>query len=280
MSSDFSSMDMSNYSSQLNEYQTGLNAALGSVAGANKTAQQKVDAFNQALATGTQIVAGPLVAKGIGKTIANVKSAITKKAGQKVDELKQAAEDKLAELKNTAQTKIDDLKNANPLTKEGDIPNDTPVQGVQETNLDQALAEQRQGPQPKPETQDEPLEGTGDAAAEDEFALKPIGAGSEAAASDAGDAAAAAAGDAAGDAGAAAAAGAGAAEGAGAAAGAGILEGTTVAAASEGFLNPILDLAPLAAGIGLVLAGLFGKHHDPPQKPPPPVSNPQMQFGL
>ena len=56
--------------------------------------------------------------------------------------------------------------------------------------------------------------------------------------------------------------------------------GTEVAAAAEGGLNPIADLAALGVGLAVTLTGLFKKKHDPPAVVPPPVANPSFQFGV
>jgi hypothetical protein len=267
MSGDLSSMDQGDYQSQLNDYQSSLNTALESVSGANKTAQEKANRFNEILQASTGAVGAPLIAKGVGKSLGNIKKGLTKQAGEKLNDLKQAAQDKLDELGDTAKSKVDDLVNKNPASEEGDIPNSSPVKGVQETNMDEAMNAHENPPdEPAPQTEEDL---SSDAPKEDPFQaepddipLDPLGGLVEDAGGDAAGAAAAAGTD------------------AGAAAGIGgtIETGAEVAAASQGFLDPILDLAPLVVGLGLTLTGLFKKKHAK-TIPPPPAINPSFQFG-
>jgi hypothetical protein len=264
MSGDLSSMDQSDYQSQLNDYQSSLNTALESVSGANKAAQDKANRFNEILQASTGAVGAPLIAKGVGKSLGNIKKGLTKQAGEKLNDLKQAAKDKLDELGDTAKSKVDDLVNKNPASEEGDIPNSSPIKGVQETNLDEAMNAHQNPPSTPPPQEEEDL--SSDASKEDAFKaepddipLDPLEGGIV---DDVGEAAGAAASD------------AGVAEGIG-----GTIEtGAEVAAASQGFLDPILDLAPLVVGLGLTLTGLFKKKHAK-TIPPPPAINPSFQFG-
>ena len=79
---DFGSMDTSSYNDALNSYQENLNTALDSVSALNASREEKVEKFNQAIQGAFTAVSGPVIAKGFGKTFQNVKSAISKKAGQ------------------------------------------------------------------------------------------------------------------------------------------------------------------------------------------------------
>ncbi len=268
--SEFSSMDDNVYHSALNDYQSSLNSALESVAGANQSAQDKANKFNEILQASTGAVGAPLIAKGIGKTFGNVKSALKKQAGEKIEEMEKAAKQKAQDLIDSAKSKANDLVNRNPTQPDGDIPDPSPNPDIQETNLDDAIKQQENPPDPADEPQ---LEDTSsDAPTEDPFSTD---AGENVPLDDLGDGA-----DEAAQAAAKAAKAAKAARDLkdvdeGLDTGETITEG---AAASEGFLNPILDLAPLALGLGLTLTGIFKKHHAA-TIPPPPAINPTFSFG-
>ena len=91
---DFGSMDTSSYNDALNTYQENLNSALDSVADLNATRAEKVEKFNQAIQGTFTAISGPVIAKGFGKTFQNVKSAISKKAGQAAEDAENAVKKK------------------------------------------------------------------------------------------------------------------------------------------------------------------------------------------
>lgn len=297
MDSDFSSMDMSTYTNQLDEYQANLNTALGTVAGANRTAQEKADRYNQILQASTGAIGAPLIAKGIGKTVGNVKKAISNKLGDKLEDLKNQASKKADELVDNAKAKVNDLVNKNTAKPEGDIADAEPIKGIQETNLDDEIARQQEAGVEETDL-DNPNPDFGADADEFDAGNMPEGAGgrvtlsedsanadassaiedqAEQGADGATDGASAGIESATAEASSAITAGADTA-----AAGGDVLDaittGSEIAAGSEGFLNPILDLAPLALGLGLTMTGLF-KHKHAVTIPPPPAPNPTFTFG-
>ena len=143
---DFGSMDMSSYNDALNNYQSSLNSALDSVADANATAQEKVQKFNEAIQGSFTAISGPVLAKGFGKTLQNVKSAISKKAGQVADDMKTAAKEKGEELLEGAKTKVNDLKDAVQNKASGQTESENPVQGdaAESTGIDDQIAANEQ----------------------------------------------------------------------------------------------------------------------------------------
>ena len=267
--SEFSSMDDNTYHSALDDYQSSLSGALASVSGANQKAQDKANKYNEILQASTGAVGAPLIAKGIGKTFGNVKSALKKQAGDKIEELEKAAKQKAQDLIDGAKSKANDLVNKITNKPDGDIPNPEPSPNpdIQETNMDQAIKDQENQPASEPEPpKPEDLTPDDPEPAPDDIPLDPLDEASKAAedaakaAKEAKAAKAASDLDKVDD---------------GLDAGETISEG---AAASEGFLNPILDLAPLALGLGLTLTGIFKKHHAA-TIPPPPAINPTFSFG-
>jgi len=296
MDSDFSSMDMSTYTNQIDQYQANLNTALDTVSGKNKTAQEKADRYNQILQTSLLAVGAPLLDRGIGKTVANVKKAVTKRIGDKVEDLKGQASKKVDELVENAKSKVSDLVNKNTAKPEGDIADAQPIKGIQETNLDEEISRQQKAGVEETDL-DNPEQDFGADADEFDAGNMPEGSGGRVTlsedsanadaenvirdqadqasdgATDGADAGINAGVD---DAGVALKAGRGAQEGSDLLDG--LTTGSEIVAGSEGFLNPILDLAPLALGLGLTLTGLF-KHKHAPTIPPPPAPNPTFTFG-
>ena len=307
---DFSSMDNSNYMNALNSYTSSFNTVNDELNKARAKAQEKIDTFNQALQQPLQIVGAPLIAKGIGKTFGRIRSALTEKIGQKADELTDTIRNKAGELYDQAtrtaeevadgaKATADDLvSTAKPLSEAGQLLPSNPSRGEMETNLDEALARQGEareafesGKISLQQESNEAFESIFNPTEKlDEFSADLIPAGargrinlstpidesgalkdavgdlssqvSEGATNTAVNALKSSVGKLGEDAGLSDA-----------------LEASTAVAGSEGFLNPIADLAPIGLGLGLVFTGLFSKKSAPHIAPPPSI-NPSATFGI
>ena len=141
ISGDFGNMDMSSYNDAIDQFQTTMNAGLASVADANKTAEEKVQAFNQAIQGSFTGIAGPVLAKGVGKTFGNIKSALSKRYGQAVDDAKQALQDKAEEAVEGAKKQVGELvdKVTNKVTGQTAPENPVTTDAIQETSIDDAI---------------------------------------------------------------------------------------------------------------------------------------------
>lgn len=144
---DFGGMDLSSYQDALGSYQDSLNSAISSVADKNASAQEKVQKFNEALQGSLGAVSAPIIAKGVGKSFANLKSAISKRAGQAAKDAEQAVKDKANELVGQARSKVENLADQvkakvtgqkSALEEDGAKP-EGDADTVTETNIDQQL---------------------------------------------------------------------------------------------------------------------------------------------
>ena len=287
----FGSTDQSVYNDALSSYQSSLNSALDTAQSANALAKGKIDQFNTTLQTTLSSLAAPVIAKGFGKSLQNVKSALSKKAGQYVNKAKQAVQDKAEQLQDQAQSSVDKLVNRNQANPEGQIEPDQPQRASQEedetdpqeplergdvedTNTDDVADALRVDPESdeNPLSLQEPRtisqEATDPVADDAANTVESATDGAQAAAGDAMDALS------------------NAAKGGTEA----VTDGVTDAlastdavvdttAAAEGGLNPVADLAVLGVGLGMLFTGLFAHKHNPmPIKPPTPI-NPTFSFG-
>lgn len=310
---DFGSMDTSSYNDALNSYQENLNTALDSVSALNASREEKVEKFNQAIQGAFTAVSGPVIAKGFGKTFQNVKSAISKKAGQAAEDAENAVKEKASQLLEGAKTKVNDLVNKNPLNEAGEQSAGIKSGSVEETSIDDAVAdaskigkfagedageiadttavdealasaaEPLQSLQPgfrvladvlrKPDISSAVTDASEDAIEGATSGAKAAAQGASQAAEDVAKAASTSVED-------ATAVASTAAEGAAtdsalAAAGA----AADTAAAAEGGMNPIADLAALGVGLGMLFTGLFAHKHKH-TVPPPPAATPTFSFGV
>ena len=274
---DFSSIDNQNYSNQLNEYVSNLNTVNDNLSIAKQKAREKVDQFNSALRDPLNLVGAPLTAKGVGATIKKVKANFNRQLGEKTDEMIEKAKQVASDTIQKGRQAFEGALPQNPFKETGQLPATITKGDLSETNLDQAIDQIKNPPripdefdpsripegaqgrvqlsEPKvPEIGSINPEGEISQAVESQFSSNIQGAtetaksaventvsqvtkGGEDALKGAKDAL-------------------------------NVAEGVD---ASEGFLNPISDLATAGLGIGLSLAGLFaGKHvHTPP--PPKPL---------
>lgn len=287
----FSSMDSSIYNEALGQYQSSLNSALDSASAANALAKGKVDQFNTTLQTTLSSLSAPVIAKGFGKSLQNVKSALGKKAGQYMSKARQAVEDKANELREQAQSTVNKLVNRNQANPDGPIEGDQPQRSAQEedetdpqeplepedvedTNVDDVADALRLDPESdeNPLSLQEPRTVSQDAVdpvADDAAnSLESATDGAQAAGTDAVNALS------------------NAAKGGTEAITDGVTDGlaTTDAvvdttAAAEGGLNPVADLAVLGVGLGMLFTGLFAHKHTPSPTQVPPAINPTFSFG-
>jgi len=282
-------MDQSVYNDALGSYQASLNSALDSASAASQLAKGKVDQFNTTVQTTLSSLAAPVIAKGFGKSLQNVKSALSEKAGQYVDRAKQSVQDKADQLQNDAQSSVDKLVNRNQANPEGQTPSNErspqesdetdpsePIEAsdIQETNIDEVADALRLDP----ESDENPLS-LQEPRTISQDVVNPVADDAANAVESGTDGVQAAAGDAVD----------GLTDAATTATDA-VTDGVTTAlattdavvdttAAAEGGLNPVADLAVLGVGLGMLFTGLFAhKHAPPPAKIPTPI-NPTFSFG-
>lgn len=262
----FSSLDNQNYFNSLNEYASNLNSVNSNFENAKEKAQQKVEKFNQAIRDPLNLVSVPLTELGIASTIDKVKANFNNHLGEKTEQ----AINKTKQIASDAITKgrqaLDDFfPSQNPINQSGDTSTKFFKNNIAETNLDEAIKNNTKPP-PIPDefNQDlipsgaggrvnltEPKINLSDSVDVDDELKKSVTGSVDNAfetatetAKSAGDDALKVGGD--------------------------VLKGLEGADVSEGFLNPIADIATAGAGIALSLTGLFsGKHIHTPEPPKP-----------
>jgi len=281
---DFSSLDNESYSNALNEYTSSLNTVNDNFANAKAKAQEKVDKFNQAIRDPLNLIGAPLVAKGVGATIKKVKANVNKAIGEKTEEAIEKAKDIASKAITRGREALSGALPGNPLEEAGPIQATKLLRGnLGETNIDELISQQVKPP-PVPDEFDpslipegargrvdfsEPVENFNPVNTADEIqtAVKSTVdsnlEGATSTAQSAGEALISKVSKAGEDA---------------LKVGKDALEGTEVASASEGFLNPIADLANIGLGVGFSLAGLFAGKHVPTQIPKKPLQF-TTQFG-
>jgi len=234
--------DISDYQDQLNEYQSSLGKGLAAAAAINKSNASAVDKLNATVSESSRIVGEPLLAASTANLLSRATKALRggKKAAADAAQEADNAGDAAADV---TETSIDDAASAaaNSAADTGGA-----VASATESGVDSV------GAAASSAVEEAASAGTDGLGAASDFALGALSKVTKAAetVSDVSEGL----------------------ESAGAAA--------DVAAAAEGGLNPIADVAALGIGLAVTLTGLFKKKHDPPAVVPPVVATPSFQFGV
>lgn len=281
---DFSSLDNSNYSNALNEFTSSLNTVNDEFSNAKAKAQEKVDKFNEAIRDPLNLIGAPLVAKGVGATIKKVKANVNKALGEQTEQAIEKAKDIASQAIVKGREALSSALPGNPFQEVGPIQATKILKGnLGETNIDDLISQQVKPPsipdEFDPSKIPEGARGRVDLN-EAEANFNPVNTADEiqsavkstvdntletatSTAKTAGESIVSKISKTGEDA---------------LKVGKDALEGTEAAAAGEGFLNPIADLANIGLGIGFSLAGIFSKSHVH-LGPPPKVLQQTFQAG-
>ena len=304
--SDFSNMDNSNYANSLNEFFTSQSEGQTAFQAAKQAAQGKVQDFNEALQGTLEPIGGTFAAKGIGKLLPRVKSAIN----DQFNSLKQKAVDKLNEAGDQLKNKIKGEDNTGTETEPTDEPFESPdgIEMQDATNwkgADEDPAE-LDSEQPEADLLDDTPTDTLGTVGTDEFdpSLMPEGAGgrvqrseqpedqvddsngpdaSQTGNNEASDSVENATNDSAAENATDTSADAvtdGAVEGASEGGLEGVEAGLAASDAAQGGLDVFTDLATLGVGLAMIFGGIFGKKHPKAPPPPPTPINASFQAGV
>ena len=239
--SDSLGFDIADYQDQLNEYQSSLGKGLAAAAAINKSNASAVDKINATVAESTRLVGEPLLAASTANLITRATKAL--RGGKKAaDAGEEAGDDAVDAAADVTETSIDDaVSAANSAADTGGAVASATESGVDSVGAAASTA-----------VEEAASAGTDGLGAASDFALGALSKVTKTAetVSDVSEGL----------------------ESAGAAA--------DVAAAAEGGLNPIADVAALGIGLAVTLTGLFKKKHDPPAVVPPVVATPSFQFGV
>lgn len=232
--------DINDYQDQINEYQSSLGKGIAAAAAINKSNASAVDKINATVQESTRIVGEPLLAASTANLITKATKGL--RSGKKAADAGEEADDAGEAGTDVAETSIDDaVSAANSAADTGGA-----VASATESGVDSV------GAAASSAVEEAASAGTDGLGAASDFALGALSKVTKAAetVSDVSEGL----------------------ESAGAAA--------DVAAAAEGGLNPIADVAALGIGLAVTLTGLFKKKHDPPAVVPPVVATPSFQFGV
>ena len=233
--------DINDYQDQIDQYQSSLGKGLAFAAAINKSNASAVDKINATVSEATKLVGEPLLAASTANLLTRATKAL--RGGNKAADAGEEADAAGDAGADVAETSIDDAFSAasNAAADAGGA-----VASAAESGVDAAGAAASSAVDAAVEAGTDGLGAAGD------FALGALSKVTKAAetVSDVSEGL----------------------EGAGAAA--------DVAAAAEGGLNPLADVAALGIGLAVTLTGLFKKKHDPPAVVPPIVATPSFQFGV
>ena len=233
--------DISDYQDQLNEYQSSLGKGIAAAAAINKSAASAVDKVNATVSEASRIGGEPLLAASTANLLSRATKAL--RGGKKAAaDAAQEADNAGDAAADVTETSIDDaVSAANSAADTGGA-----VASATESGVDSV------GAAASSAVEEAASAGTDGLGAASDFALGALSKVAKTAetVSDVSEGL----------------------ESAGAAA--------DVAAAAEGGLNPIADVAALGIGLAVTLTGLFKKKHDPPAVVPPVVATPSFQFGV
>ena len=239
--SDSLGFDIADYQDQLNEYQSSLGKGLAAAAAINKSNASAVDKLNATVSESSRIVGEPLLAASTANLLSRATKAL--RGGKKAAaDAAQEADNAGDAAADVTETSIDDaVSAANSAADTGGA-----VASATESGVDSV------GAAASSAVEEAASAGTDGLGAASDFALGALSKVTKTAetVSDVSEGL----------------------ESAGAAA--------DIAAASEGGLNPIADVAALGIGLAVTLTGLFKKKHDPPAVVPPVVATPSFQFGV
>ena len=239
--SDSLGFDIADYQDQLNEYQSSLGKGLAAAAAINKSAASAVDKINATVSEASRIGGEPLLAASTANLLSRATKAL--RGGKKAAaDAAQEADNAGDAAADVTETSIDDaVSAANSAADTGGA-----VASATESGVDSV------GAAASSAVEEAASAGTDGLGAASDFALGALSKVAKTAetVSDVSEGL----------------------ESAGAAA--------DIAAASEGGLNPIADVAALGIGLAVTLTGLFKKKHDPPAVVPPVVATPSFQFGV
>ena len=240
--SDSLGFDIADYQDQLNEYQSSLGKGLAAAAAINKSAASAVAKVNATVQESTRLVGEPLLAASTANLITKATKALRGGKKAAADAGQEAGDDAVDAAADVTETSIDDaVSAANSAADTGGAVASATESGVDSVGAAASTA-----------VEEAASAGTDGLGAASDFALGALSKVTKAAetVSDVSEGL----------------------ESAGAAA--------DIAAASEGGLNPIADVAALGIGLAVTLTGLFKKKHDPPAVVPPVVATPSFQFGV